>query len=133
MGLMKKIILIIFVIININNSLLAADFVYNCNLDTQYKNGIEGEWNRKFVNFTISNSKDKYVKVYDHEIKIYYSPEMKIIKNNNDDFIFALSIDDYDETKPSLMTLSINKKTGYTQLVDLSGGGGSTLHFGYCK
>ena len=132
MGLMKKIILIIFVIININNSLLAADFVYNCNLDTQYKNGIEGEWNRKFVNFTISNSKDKYVKVYDHEIKIYYSPEMKIIKNN-DDFIFALSIDDYDETKPGLDTLSINKKTGYTQLVFLSGGGGSTLHFGYCK
>ena len=58
---------------------------------------------------------------------------MKIIKNNNDDFILALSIDDYDETKPSLDTLSINKKTGYTQLVFLSGGGGSTLHFGYCK
>ena len=109
------------------NNLLAADFVYNCNLNTQYKNGIDGDWKQKYVKFTISNLNDKKVRVFDHEINQYYSPDMTII--NDEEFIYAVGI----SSLGSLESLSINKKTKYTQMSFLSYGGGTTLHFGYCK
>ena len=130
---MKKIILIIFVIININNSLLAADFVYNCNLDGQNKNDAKGKWSSIFRNFTISISKDKkYVEVYNKSIKLNYD-DIEIIRNN-DDFILAFNINDFITiAPPHFEIVSINKKTGYTQLSFLDGEGGTTLYFGYCK
>ena len=109
------------------NNLLAADFVYNCNLDTQFKIGIDGDWKQKYVKFTISNLNDKKVRVFDHEIDQYYSPDMTII--NDEEFIYAVSI----SSLGSLESLYINKKTKYTQMSFLSYTGGTTLHFGYCK
>ena len=124
---MKKLPLYAFLVLMFCNNLLAADFVYNCNLDTQYKNGIDGDWKQKYVKFTISNLNDKKVRVFDHEIKMYYLPDMTII--NDEEFIYAVSI----SAQGSLGSVSINKKTKYTQMSFLSYDEGATLYFGYCK
>ena len=104
-------------------------FLYNCNLNTKYKVGIDGDWEQKYVKFTISSSGNKNVKIYDHDIELNYSPEMTIISDDRK-FIHAVSIDPFDS---GLESLSINKKNGYTQLIFLAGSGGTTVHFGYCK
>ena len=125
---MKKLSLYIFLVLMISNASFANNFVYNCNLNTKYKNGIDGDWKQKYVKFTFSNSNDEKVKVFDHEIDGYYSPDMTII-TNNEEFIYAIKISSFN----SLGSLSINKKNKYAQISFLSGSGGTTVHFGYCK
>ena len=126
---MKKLSLYVFLVLMWCNVGFADVFLYNCNLNTKYKAGIDGDWKQKYVKFTISSSGNKNVKIYDHEIELNYSPEMTIISDGRK-FIHAVSIDPFDS---ALESLSINKKNGYTQLVFFSGNGGTTVHFGYCK
>jgi len=126
---MKKVFLYNFLFLIWCNVVVANTFLYNCNLNTKFKHGTDGDWKQKYVKFTISNSGEEYVKVYDHEIEVYYSPEMTIVTNNAK-FIHAVAI---DNRGTGLESLTINKINKYTQLVFLDGGGGSTFHFGYCK
>ena len=128
LGLMKKLSLYIFLFLMWCNAGFADVFVYNCNLNTKFKSGTDGDWEQKYVKFTISSSDNKKIKIYDHEIEGYYSPEMIIITDDIK-FIHAVSVDTFS----GLESLSINKKNGYTQLIFLSGYGGTTVHFGYCK
>ena len=107
---------------------VADVFTYNCNLNTKYKSGTNDDWDQKYVKFTISSSDKETIKIFDHEIELYYSTEMTIITKDKK-FIYAISIPEYS----GLESLIINKKNGYTQLVFLDGNGGTTVHFGYCK
>lgn len=124
----KKIFLFIFFNLIFCNISLANTFVYECNLNTKYKNGKDGKWKQKYIKFTISSPGAGKVKIFDHEINLYYTPEMFIL-SKNEDFIYAVSVDSFG----GLESLTINKENKYTQMVFLDASGGSTLSFGYCK
>jgi hypothetical protein len=89
---------------------------------------MDSQWDEKYVKFTISSLGNKKIKVYDHEIESYYTPEMTSVFTDPK-MINAVSISDYS----GLEGLSINKKNGYTQLIFLHSNGGTTVHFGFCK
>ena len=69
---------------------------------------MDSQWDEKYVKFTISSLGNKKIKVYDHEIESYYTPEMTIVFTDQK-MINAVSISDYS----GLEGLSINKKNGY--------------------
>ncbi len=125
---MKKFFLFIYLFLTWCNYSFANSFTYNCNLNSKFKFGSDGQWDQKYVKFTISSSGNKKIKIYDHEIGMYYSPEMTIIYTD-EKMINAVSIDDYS----GLEGLTINKKNGYTHLVFLSSKDSTTVHFGFCK
>ena len=109
---------------------LAYAFTYNCNLNARFKLGTDDDWKQKYIKFTISSSDEENVRIFDHEIEKYYTPDMTTLTTKDKKFIYAISIPDYS----GLESLIINKDDGYTQLVHLDGQmGATTLHFGYCK
>ena len=123
---MKKIILLLIIIIFYSGNTYA--FVYNCKLNAHYK-FIDSQWFEKEINFTISKDND-HIKIYDHEINLYYSGLIIIEKNIN--FITALNIID-NNNKLNLISLIINKNTRYTILTATHGSGDITIHYGYCN
>ena len=125
---MKKLSLYVLLVLMWCNYSFANSFTYNCNLNSKFKSGTDGQWDQKFIKFTISSSGNEKIKIYDHEIEAYYNPEMTIVYTD-EKMINAVSIDNYS----GLEGLSINKKNGYTHLVFLSSNSSTTVHFGFCK
>ena len=125
---MKKFFLFIYLFLIWCNHSFANSFTYNCNLNSKFKLGTDNQWDQKYVKFTISSSGNEKIKIYDHEIESYYSPEMTIVYTD-EKMINAVSIDN----SSGLEGLSINKKNGYTHLVFLSSKSSTTIHFGFCE
>tara|TARA_B100000795_G_C22685088_1_gene393333 strand:+ start:579 stop:959 length:381 start_codon:yes stop_codon:yes gene_type:complete len=126
---MKKILTYLFLIfLSFQSQSFAKDFVYNCNLTNKFKNGIDGDWKQKYLKLTFSSLNNTKVKVFDHEINLYYEPSDLTIMVSSEKFIYAAG-----DMFGSLGSLSINKKTKYTQFTILNSSGGTNVHFGFCK
>ena len=120
---MKKFSLI-FLICMFWNSVSLAN--YKCSYNVWFKNGADNKLRQKIIKMSIDLSNDKQLKIFDHEIDLYY--DNFIIVENNARYIHALS-----KSKNYLRSFTLNKKDKYSQWASLRNEGGTTVHHGYCK
>ena len=86
------------------------------------------EEEQKIINMNLSSHDGEYIKIFDKEIGLYYTPDFYIF-DNDDEYLHAVAV---SESK-GLRSLKFDKSIKYLQWTALSSSGGTTVHFGFCK
>ena len=106
----------------------AEQYNYECELNVWFKNGIDGDFKTKIINMNLSSHDGEYIKIFDKEIGLYYTPDFYIF-DNDDEYLHAVAV----SQSKGLRSLKFDKSIKYLQWTALSSSGGTTVHFGFCK
>tara|TARA_Y100000992_G_scaffold197571_1_gene134477 strand:- start:221 stop:550 length:330 start_codon:yes stop_codon:yes gene_type:complete len=99
---------------------------YKCSYDVWFKVGSDGELRKKNIKMSVDLVDKKQLKIFDHEIDLYY--DNFLIIENNARYIHAIGASD-----SFLRIFTFNKKNKYSQWASLRNKGSTTIHHGYCK
>ena len=99
---------------------------YKCSYDVWFKIGADGEFQKKIIKMSVDLVGEKELKIFDHEIDLYYD-NFNIFENNRS------IIRAFDQNDKFFRIFILNKNNGYSQWASFRNEGSTTVHHGYCK